>query len=97
MNWLDVNFWVFSPISIWVLGAAIFLNAYVVWKVMNKFLPIVPILKDIIPELERVTKDLRKDTVSLNLATSELDSNLQKLHVSIDEWIKILRTFWWIK
>jgi hypothetical protein len=64
---------------------------------MNKFLPILPILKEIIPELERIIKELRKDTVSLNLATSELDSELKKMSISIDDWHKTIRQlFFWL-
>lgn len=70
---------------------------------MYKLLPLVqiihaltPILKELAPEMDRITKELRKDTVSLNLATSELDSELKKTRNSIDSWYKLLRPYnWW--
>jgi len=100
MNWLDFNFWFFGPTSIWFLGCAVFVNAFILWlflRVMNKFIPILPVLKDIIPELERIIVELRKDTVSLNLATSELDSELSKTRTSIDAWLKIIqRIYFWL-
>lgn len=65
---------------------------------MNKFMPLIPILKEIIPELERIIIELRKDTVSLNLATSELDSELAKTRISIDAWLNMIqRMFPWFK
>jgi len=97
MNWLDFNFWFFGPLPIWILGCAVFVNAFVLYlflRVMNKFLPILPILKEIIPELERIIKELRKDTVSLN---PKLDSELKKMSISIDDWHKTIRQlFFWL-
>lgn len=95
MSWLDFNFWFLGPLPIWVLAVAVFVNAFVIWRVMNKFVPIIPVLQNIIPELEKITKALRTDTVSLNLATSELDTKLDKVRISIESWHESLRKIFW--
>lgn len=103
MNWLDFNFWLFSPVSLWFTAASIFFLGFVLLKTTNKIIPIIPELRKIIPELERITTEFRKDTVSLNLATSEVDARLEKVRIqlesvgkSIDSWhATILRIFPW--
>lgn len=91
----DFNFWIFSPVAIWFLTGAVIFNAFVFLRFINKFMPIVPVLKNIIPELEKITDALRHDTVSLNLATSELDGKLEKVRISIESWHDSLRKIYW--
>lgn len=115
MNFLDFNFLFYGPLSTWVLATALFVNAFIFYmflRLMNKFLPIIPILKDlvpilknIVPELDKVIKALRSDTVSLNLATSKLDGELKKtkdatiqLNETVGEWLgTIKRMFPWLR
>lgn len=104
MNWLDFNFWFFGPLPIWILAVAVFTLAFAIFKTASQIVPIIPILKSLLKAIQEIIPALQRDTVSLNLATSEVDSELKKtrvviseLHQSIDAFLKTMQKLcWWV-
>lgn len=101
MNWLDFNFWLFGPISIWFLGGVILLSA-IVWftntnKIIHELKQTTAELKRGATELEGITSELRKDTTQLKNATAELNDELRQTRKSSEAFhktIQRLASFW---
>lgn len=97
MNWVDINFWVYSPaaitIAIFALTGAVLFNALM----LRRFVPIIPILQKLPSDLEKITNALRDDTVALTDATQKLFSVLEEtirttsaLNKTIVSWLELV-------